>query len=152
MDESDLPGGSGPGRGPGTTKGGSEAKSTGVRALVACCETAQGEDGRHALRTHPTHPNYLCFFDEGEGAAPSDGCRFKHESRRKRYRGAGSSWRPAVGLEDAIEVPGAGLGSIPEEGVDESVPPSRRLGLLRWESRRASERGLAQGMVACTSS
>jgi hypothetical protein len=63
-----------------------------------------------------------------------------------------SSWRPAVGLEDAIEVPGAGLGSIPEEGVDESVPPSRRLGLLRWESRRARERGLAQGMVACTSS
>jgi hypothetical protein len=62
-----------------------------------------------------------------------------------------SSRRPAEGLEDANGVSSARLGSIPEEGVDESAPSSRRLGLLRWESRRAGERGLAQEMVACTS-
>jgi len=43
-----------------------------------------------------------------------------------------SSRRPAVGLEDAIEVPGAGLGLSPEDADEEGVPPWRRLEFQCW--------------------
>ena len=59
-----------------------------------------------------------------------------------------SSRRPAVGLEDAIEVPGAGLGLSPEDADEEGVPPWRRLEFQCGETGSVKTNRYPQGMVA----
>lgn len=49
-----------------------------------------------------------------------------------------------MGLEDAIEVPGAGLGLSPEDADEEGVPPWRR-GMKRLQLNTRPSAGGHQG-------